>query len=118
MNNIINQRATINAEPRAQKNLTLVASFLLLVLSAPQICFANSAEQTGQYTTTPVAQQAANSTVSKPNRGMNMSQVESQFGHPSQNLSPAGTPPIARWIYERFTVYFEDQYVIHSVQHR
>jgi len=118
MYNIGNQRAKTNSAPRTQKHLTLFASFLLLVLSTPQICFANNPEQTGQYTTTPIAQQAANSSTSTPYRGMNMSQVESQFGYPSQNLAPTGTPPIARWIYERFTVYFEDQYVIHSVQHR
>lgn len=112
MNNTRNQRSQIPSF----KYLSLIAS-LLLVLGASQNSLANSPEQS-QYTTTPVAQQAASNPTSKPYRGMNMSQVETQFGHPNQNLAPAGTPPIARWIYEGFTVYFEDQYVIHSVQHR
>jgi hypothetical protein len=28
-----------------------------------------------------------------------------------------GDPPITRWVYDRFTVYFENDRVIHSVVH-
>ncbi len=50
-----------------------------------------------------------------PVRGMTMGQVEARFGTPSQKISPVGTPPIARWIYPDYTVYFEHKYVIHTV---
>jgi len=50
-----------------------------------------------------------------PTRGMTMQGVEERHGAP-QEMSPAvGKPPISRWIYEDFTVYFEANYVLHSV---
>ncbi len=52
-----------------------------------------------------------------PVKGMTMQQVEEQFGHPNQKLPAIGDPPISRWIYDRYTVYFERQYVIHTVAH-
>lgn len=50
-----------------------------------------------------------------------MSQVEKQFGAPEQKLSAVpdpGTklhPPITRWVYPQYVVYFEYNYVVHSV---
>jgi len=52
---------------------------------------------------------------SRPNRGMTMSSVESKFGAPSERLAPVGEPPITRWRYGSFTVYFEHDRVIHTV---
>jgi hypothetical protein len=37
------------------------------------------------------------------------------FGKPNEMLAPVGDPPITRWVYDRYTVYFEYSYVIHSV---
>ncbi|NIP73512.1 MAG: hypothetical protein GWO16_11000 [Gammaproteobacteria bacterium] len=56
--------------------------------------------------------------VPRPTRGMSMDQVRQRFGDPLQTHPPVGDPPITRWVYDRFTVYFEHQYVIHSVAHR
>jgi hypothetical protein len=53
----------------------------------------------------------------RPARGLSMARVESQFGAPSQRLPAVGEPPITRWEYPNFTVYFEGQYVIHAVPH-
>ena len=50
-----------------------------------------------------------------PARGMTMSRVESAFGAPSNRLSAVGQPPITRWQYPGFIVYFEHQHVIHTV---
>ncbi len=50
-----------------------------------------------------------------PGRGMTMTEVEKHFGPPGKKMDEVGTPPITRWIYEDFTVYFEYQYVIHAV---
>jgi len=53
--------------------------------------------------------------VALPTRGMTMRQVEEQFGPPQEKRPPVGDPPITRWIYADYTVYFEYQYVIHAV---
>lgn len=53
-----------------------------------------------------------------PAKGMSMRQVEAHFGSPEEKRSAVGEPPITRWVYGRFTVYFEQQYVIHAVLNR
>jgi len=55
---------------------------------------------------------------SMPVRGMSMVQVAAKFGQPKQKLKPVGDPPITRWIYDGYTVYFEYTYVIQSVVNR
>lgn len=52
-----------------------------------------------------------------PHKGMSMTQVEHSFGQPGTVLDAVGSPPITRWIYEGYTVYFDQAYVIHSVSH-
>ncbi|GAB4357438.1 MAG: hypothetical protein Kow006_25250 [Gammaproteobacteria bacterium] len=47
-----------------------------------------------------------------------MEEVQARFGVPSAKLPPVGDPPITRWVYDDYTVYFEHQYVIHSVPNR
>lgn len=54
---------------------------------------------------------------SVPRRGMSMTQVKAAWGSPENQLGAVGQPPITRWIYDGFTVYFEHRSVIHSVQH-
>ena len=56
-----------------------------------------------------------NSNAVVPQRGMTMEMVESRFGAPASRNLPVGEPPITRWHYEGFKVYFEHEYVIHSV---
>lgn len=56
--------------------------------------------------------------VTVPARGLEMDQVENRFGVPEAKLPAVGEPPITRWIYNGFTVYFEDRYVIHAVIHQ
>lgn len=53
--------------------------------------------------------------IATPARGMTMSQVESKFGAPVSKVPAVGQPPIARWQYPGFVVYFELDHVIHSV---
>lgn len=54
----------------------------------------------------------------RPLRGMSMQAVEARFGAPSQRRAAVGTPPITRWDYPEFIVYFEYQHVIHAVRKR
>lgn len=51
----------------------------------------------------------------KPGRGMTMQAVEAQFGAPAQKRGTVGQPPITRWDYPGFSVYFEFERVIHAV---
>lgn len=51
----------------------------------------------------------------RPARGMTMDKVEATYGAPTSRGSPVGEPPITRWEYPGFVVYFEHQHVIHTV---
>jgi outer membrane protein assembly factor BamE (lipoprotein component of BamABCDE complex) len=55
------------------------------------------------------------SDVATPARGMTMEQVASKFGAPVTKVPSVGKPPISRWEYPGFVVYFEADHVIHSV---
>ena len=50
-----------------------------------------------------------------PSRGMTMNQVAAKFGAPTSKVPAVGKPPISRWEYPGFIVYFEADHVIHSV---
>jgi hypothetical protein len=55
------------------------------------------------------------SDLATPARGMTMQQVASKFGDPVTKVPAVGKPPISRWEYPGFVVYFERDHVIHSV---
>ncbi len=61
---------------------------------------------------------AARTASARPARGMTMARVESRFGAPISKGAPVGDPPITRWEYADFVVYFEYEHVIHSVVRR
>jgi len=50
-----------------------------------------------------------------PKKGLSMSQVIQRFGEPMMKSVPVGEPPIIKWKYNNFTVYFEHSWVISSV---
>jgi hypothetical protein len=51
----------------------------------------------------------------KPKRGTTMTQVESKFGAPVTKHNAVGAPPITRWDYPSFSVFFEHEWVIDAV---
>ena len=51
----------------------------------------------------------------RPKRGMSMDTVASNWGQPTEKNTAIGEPPISRWEYSTFIVYFEYQNVIHAV---
>jgi hypothetical protein len=58
-----------------------------------------------------------------PTRGLHMDAVARRWGEPGQRVGPVGGgspqhPPITRWVYPDFTVYFERELVITSVSNR
>jgi hypothetical protein len=62
----------------------------------------------------------AQSNVPRPTRGMRMAQVERQFGAPTTRHPAVGgggthRPPITRWDYPAFSVFFERDIVLDTV---
>jgi len=55
------------------------------------------------------------SSIDRPKRGTTMNQVEAHFGAPVERHPTVGKPPITRWDYAGFSVFFEGDRVIHSV---
>ena len=51
----------------------------------------------------------------KPKKGMSKDQVRRKYGEPIQTYSAIGQPPITRWKFAEFTVYFEHNHVVHAV---
>ena len=50
-----------------------------------------------------------------PTRGMDMANVRNAFGEPGQEHAAVGDPPITRWDYDGYSVFFEYDKVLHSV---
>jgi hypothetical protein len=67
-----------------------------------------------QLTDAPSPQSVADA----PPRGTSMAAVEARFGAPSERHAPVGQPPITRWVYPSFVVFFEYSHVVHAVTRR
>lgn len=50
-----------------------------------------------------------------PENGLSKADVEARFGQPEQRHSAVGEPPITRWDYEGYSVYFEYDLVLFTV---
>ena len=55
--------------------------------------------------------------VDVPRNGINMTQVRQQYGNPVTEHPAVGEPPITRWDYQGYSVFFEHDLVLHSVIH-
>jgi hypothetical protein len=55
------------------------------------------------------------STIERPAKGATMAKVEARFGAPQTRHPTVGKPPITRWDYAGFSVFFEGDRVIHAV---
>lgn len=91
--------------------LATVSAFCAAALPAPTV----HAETLG------VSAKAPRASASLPGRGLSMAEVERRYGAPLEKLPTAGGdaprhPPINRWRYQGYTVYFERNRVIHSVR--
>lgn len=94
---------------KTTKNLALLLLAGGLSLGANQIANADQVR-------VPVgAQNQAN--VETPKKGSSKSQVKRKFGEPNSVSGPVGQPPISKWQYSGFTVYFEYNHVVHAVVH-
>lgn len=97
--------------PKLRSKLTPVLA--ALAMSAALSPVATSTAWADELTTppAPTAEESAN----RPARGMSMEKVEAIFGAPSNRVPAIGEPPISRWEYPGFVVYFENHLVIHTV---
>ena len=87
-------------------NRWLQALMLAVIITAAQ----------AQTLTIPVGQQAPElQGVTVPRRGMSPAEVESRFGTPFVKGATIGQPPISRWEYADYDVYFEQDQVLHTV---
>jgi outer membrane protein assembly factor BamE (lipoprotein component of BamABCDE complex) len=59
--------------------------------------------------------QVRESQLDRPKRGSTMGEVEKHFGVPLTRHPTVGKPPITRWDYNAFSVFFEHDRVIHAV---
>ncbi|SDG84126.1 hypothetical protein SAMN05216588_101148 [Pseudomonas flavescens] len=65
----------------------------------------------------PIGQQGADLT-DLPQMGQSKRSVLERFGLADEERAPVGKPPITRWDYREFSVYFEYDHVIDSVRHQ
>jgi hypothetical protein len=57
-------------------------------------------------------------TMTVPENGTSMADVEARFGAPASKDGPVGDPPITQWVYDRWSVYFEYDKVLFTVLHK
>lgn len=87
----------------------LLALCLLLASSTGMITSQASAEVLA-VGATPTAD-----AVQTPRRGATQASVAARYGEPRQRIAAVGQPPISRWVYDAFIVYFEGDHVVHAV---
>ena len=63
-------------------------------------------------------EQARATAAERPLRGMTMKAVATRWGEPAEKQAPVGQPPITRWDYGDFVVFFEYDHVIDAVPRR
>ncbi|MFT5138953.1 MAG: hypothetical protein ACI9H8_001752 [Lysobacterales bacterium] len=56
-------------------------------------------------------------TMDLPENGQTKTNIESKFGAPESRQQAVGDPPISRWDYGNYSVYFEYDLVLFSVLH-
>ena len=84
---------------------------LLFTLLAPTALLADTL-------TIPLGSQGADLDSSNlPHKGQSKRAVLERFGLADEEHKPVGQPPITRWDYREFSVYFEYDHVINSVRH-
>ena len=93
------------------RTLLVAAALLSGVAGMTSLCGAAKAETIAVDSGIAVKE----SDVATPTRGMTMDQVATKFGAPVTKIPAVGKPPISRWEYQGFVVYFEAEHVIHSV---
>ena len=87
---------------------TRIFAALLIGSALAGSAVAETVEVNGQVQVMP-------SQVDRPKRGTTMDEVEKHFGAPANRHPTVGVPPITRWDYSNFSVFFEKDRVIDAV---
>ena len=87
---------------------------LFLLLSMALLC-TSTIIQAETLTVPTYSVPNTSSGVLRPTRGMSMSSVAQKFGQAERKSAAIGNPPITKWVYSDFIVFFEYSHVIHSV---
>jgi len=92
------------------------SSLVALVLVAPSVPAAAAEEivdpDPGQLNPAEIVEKVPG----MPPRGVTKDTVRERLGEPVRKVPAVGEPPISRWVYEPFTIYFEHERVLHSVK--
>lgn len=97
---------------------TVLFSLILAVSFSSTADDHTSSEQSGTVIQMPLSEKANLHANDLPKRGTTMERVMEKYGVPNKKHPAKGQPPIVRWDYENFSVYFETNSVIHSVDRR
>lgn len=65
----------------------------------------------------PLGEQGDPQLTQLPQTGESRRSVLERFGLADEEHAPVGQPPITRWDYREFSVYFEYDHVVNSVRH-
>lgn len=92
-----------------------------VLVTASALCAGSMVVPSARAEVLDATAQAPRASAALPGRGLSMAQVERRYGAPLEKLPTAGGdaprhPPINRWRYQGYTVYFERNRVIHSVR--
>ena len=87
--------------------MTRIVLALVLVFSA-QVAFADVLV---------IDEVRQSQTMQLPKNGSSMADTEARFGAPVKKLPAVGEPPITRWEYDTYNVFFEYDLVLFSVLH-
>jgi len=94
-----------------KKKLTLSLALELTAVLAIALCSYARAETVADGDQVMVRE----SDIARPHRGMTMQAVQAKFGAPATRHEAVGEPPISRWDYQGYSVFFEKDRVIHTV---
>lgn len=102
------------------RSIPISLTLLLCLVTLPALA---AEGDSAPATSAPAAMKRPEAGLAMPAQGMSMRQVEKKFGKPLKVLPPTGPtskykPPITRWIYPDYIVYFERNLVIHSAKPR
>ena len=87
----------------------------LLPLAAATLATALLSTPTLAQDATTLAATSTDAKLDVPRRGTTMDAVRAKFGAPSQEEAAVGKPPITRWDYPNYSVFFEYDKVLHTV---
>ncbi len=93
---------------------TIGITIFLLLCAMPSL----AATETPRQDSLTLVKELAEAKIDRPHNGMTMEAVLKKYGEPKKKHAPVGDPPITRWDYPDFNVYFEYNRVIHAVPNR